>query len=188
MNAPSTPDLLRAALDGDQAAWRELVGRYAPLVWQVARAHRLNVADAADVSQRTWITLAEKAVTIRTPERLAAWLATTARRECLRVINARPREVSTDRIDWMLTQDDHGPEASVLRSDRDDLLWRAFEQLSQRCRRLLGLMAFAPELSYAQLATATGVANASVSTTRSRCLDVMRRKLAILGMPEGATG
>ncbi|MBM7770539.1 RNA polymerase sigma factor (sigma-70 family) [Actinokineospora baliensis] len=188
MNAPSTPDLLHAALDGDQTAWRALVTRYAPLVWQVARAHRLTLADAADVSQHTWITLAEKAGSIRAPERLAAWLTTTARRECLRVISARPREISTDRIDWIVTREDHGPEASVLRSDRDDLLWRAFEQLTQRCRQLLGLMAFAPELSYAQLARAAGVANASVSTTRSRCLDVMRRKLAILGLPEGATG
>ncbi|GAA3020766.1 RNA polymerase sigma factor [Actinokineospora globicatena] len=188
MDTLSTTDLLHDALGGGQAAWRELVGRYAPLVWQIARAHRLSLADAADVSQNTWITLAEKAGTIRTPERLGAWLATTARRECLRVIGARSREVSTDQVEWIVQRDDYSPEAAVLRSDRDDLLWRAFEQLSQRCRSLLGLMAFAPELNYAQLAKAVGVANASVSTTRARCLDLLRRKLAVFGMPEGATG
>ncbi|RLK60595.1 RNA polymerase sigma factor [Actinokineospora cianjurensis] len=188
MDALSTTDLLRDALAGEQTAWRELVGRYAPLVWQVARAHRLSPADAADVSQNTWITLAEKAGTIRTPERLGAWLATTARRECLRVLGARTREISTDQVEWIARQDDYGPEAAVLRSDRDDFLWRAFEQLSQRCRSLLGLMAFAPELSYAQLAKAVGVAGTSVSTTRARCLDVLRRKLAIIGLPDEVAG
>ncbi|MGH3859500.1 RNA polymerase sigma factor, partial [Actinokineospora sp.] len=88
-----TAELVRRAGTGDQAAWRDLVDRHAGLVWRVARAHKLDDADAADVSQSTWIALAENLPTLRSPERLSAWLATTARRECLRMIADRGREV-----------------------------------------------------------------------------------------------
>ncbi|WP_026425867.1 RNA polymerase sigma factor [Actinokineospora inagensis] len=189
MNTLSTADLLDRARGGDETAWRDLVARFAPTVWRVARSFRLGAADSADVCQNTWIALAEKASTIHSPERLSAWLTTTARRESIRMVGAHKQEVSVDWMEWgTLLRDEQQPEERVIRSNRDDLLWRAFNQLSERCRQLLGLMAFAPELSYPRLAHAVGVATTSVSTTRARCLDILRRKLTILGMPDEVAG
>ena len=37
--------LLRAAADGDAAAWNRIVERFATLLWSVARAHRLDTDD-----------------------------------------------------------------------------------------------------------------------------------------------
>ncbi len=88
----SVTELVRLAADADQAAWRELVRRYRTLVWAVAREHRLDASDAADVSQATWLTLAEQLPRLREPERLAGWLATTARRESLRILTVLRRE------------------------------------------------------------------------------------------------
>ncbi|GLZ38276.1 sigma-70 family RNA polymerase sigma factor [Actinokineospora sp. NBRC 105648] len=181
-----TTDLLARAVDGDQRAWRALVERYAGVVWRVARAHRLSEADAADVSQNTWVALAEHAATLHSPQRLAAWLTTTARRECLRVLNRREVPVEPGWVDapWA----DEWPEAIALRGFRDDLLWRAYNTLNERCRRLLGLMAYAPELSYAQLGRAIGLGTSSVGTARGRCLHALRKQLAVLGMPDEAAG
>ena len=67
------------------------------LVWGVARAHRLGDADAADVFQTTWLRLRRAAG--RHPQSRAAsaaWLATTARHECLRVLRVGQRHVLTD--------------------------------------------------------------------------------------------
>ncbi|OLR90778.1 RNA polymerase sigma factor [Actinokineospora bangkokensis] len=180
--------VIRAA-GGDQGAWRELVGRYSGMVWAVARAHRLGSADAADVSQATWVALAEGIGGLRAPERVGAWLATTARRECLRVIREGRREALT--AEWHSVPDVDErwrPEEVVLRTDRDDVLWRAFGSLGERCRRLLGLHAFAPELSRAELAGALGLAGSGLSKTKTRCLDVLRRRLAVMGLPEEAAG
>ena len=182
--------LVALARARDQAAWQELVRRYAPLVWRVARAHRLDPADAGDVSQHTWITLAERLRTLRRPDRLAAWLATTARREALRVRASRSRELRPEW--WPDTVADpcpeHWPEQHALRTARDRLLWRAFGALPDRCRRLLGLLAHAPELSYAQLAAAVGMKPGSVGRARGRCLDELRRRLAGLGIGAEAAG
>ncbi|WP_424183343.1 RNA polymerase sigma factor [Actinokineospora sp. G85] len=174
-----TATLLTRAAQGDQPAWRALVDRYSPLVWRVARAHRLSTTDAADVSQSTWIALADNISTVHSPDRLAGWLATTARRESLKLL--RGREIATDTWgDWADPADD--PEQTTLRTERDDLLWRAFSALRVRCRQLLGLQAYAPELSYAELAAAVGLANSAVAKTRGRCLAALRRELAGLGL------
>ncbi|MFL6140866.1 MAG: RNA polymerase sigma factor [Labedaea sp.] len=182
--------LVALARARDQAAWQELVRRYAPLVWRVARAHRLDPADAGDVCQHTWIALAEHIATLRRPDRLAAWLATTARREALRVCAARRREARPQW--WPESVEDprreHWPEQQVLRTARDRLLWRAFSALPDRCRELLGLLAHAPELSYAQLAAALGIKPGSVGSARGRCLHELRRRLAGLGIGAEAAG
>lgn len=81
---------LRWCLDrsaaGDPAAWQLLATRFTPLLWAVARSHRLGQSDAADVVQSTWLRLVENLGRIREPDRLGAWLATTCRRECLAVL------------------------------------------------------------------------------------------------------
>src|SRR5215211_7638838 len=72
-------ELVRAAAEGDQAAWNGLVDRYNGLVWSVARSHRLATADASDVVQTTWLRLVENLGRLQDPDRVGAWLATTAR-------------------------------------------------------------------------------------------------------------
>src|SRR4051794_3498545 len=94
---PSTSGLaplVHAAAGGDEAAWNALVDRFSGLVWAVARAHRLGAADAADVSQTTWLRLVENLTRLRDPEAVGAWLASTARREALRVLRRGSREAA----------------------------------------------------------------------------------------------
>ncbi|HXR40777.1 MAG TPA: sigma-70 family RNA polymerase sigma factor, partial [Acidothermaceae bacterium] len=74
-----TAELLAAAGAGDSTAWDALVERYARLVWAVARGFALSAADAADVSQTTWLRLVEHLGRLREPEHLGGWLAATAR-------------------------------------------------------------------------------------------------------------
>src|SRR5688500_16364378 len=83
--------LVREARAGDHRAWDALVTRYGGVVWAIARAHRLGDADAADASQATWLKLLEHVDDVKDPAALGGWLATTARRECLRVLRGAAR-------------------------------------------------------------------------------------------------
>jgi DNA-directed RNA polymerase specialized sigma24 family protein len=103
MEADPVAEWLKGASGGDSRAWDALVQRYANLVWAVARSHRLSSADAADVSQTTWLRLVEHLDRINQPERLGAWLATTARRESLAAIRRGGRHVAVG------TAEDLGP-------------------------------------------------------------------------------
>lgn len=167
-------DLVTRASGGDESAWRELVRRHEALVWAVTRAHRLRDADAADVSQNTWAALAEHLPKLRRPDRLPAWLATTTRRECLRVKLRGRREVPLDDLEVV-------PAEPAFHTGEEEQLWHAFGRLSPRCRELLGLLAHAPELTYVQVSKALGLKVASIARTRARCLDQLRRKVLLTG-------
>src|SRR5436305_889496 len=91
--------LVRSAGGGDTAAWNAIVERFSSLVWATARAHRLSRDDASDVAQTTWLRLVEHLDRIREPDRLGAWLATTARHESLRTIRRGAREQASDEAD-----------------------------------------------------------------------------------------
>ena len=86
---PVVVDLVTRARDGDRQAWDALVDRYAPLIWAICRRYRLDRADAEHVGQSVWLRLLEQLEKIRDPAALAGWLATTAQRECIRVLRTR---------------------------------------------------------------------------------------------------
>lgn len=186
--------LLKAAANGDAEAWNQIVDDYQRLVWSVARGFRLSVADAADVSQTTWLRLVENLDRIQNPEQLAGWLATTTRRESLRLLRKAQREIpdseETDQNASFFgdTEDDGDPEAAlVAEQDRSDL-WKAFATLSERCRSLLRVVAVTPLESYTAVAEALGMRVGSIGPTRSRCLEHLKRALKALSSVPETTG
>jgi len=180
-------DLVVAAAEGDRAAWDQLVDRFSGLVWGVARGHRLQGADAADVFQTTWLRLVENLTRIHDPQRVGAWLATTARRESLRIIRARTRETAQESETLDLIADDSPPlDAGLLRAERNDVVWHCLETAPERCRTLLRVLLADPPLSYAEVATLLDMPIGSIGPTRRRCLEHLRRRLAEAGI--GADG
>jgi len=178
---------VRAAESGDAAAWQEIVESFSGLVWSVIRAYRLGSADAADVFQTVWLRLAEHLGRIREPDQVGAWLATTARREALRVARGQSRLVPTDRIDLFDVgrPGENPPEQAVLdaeqaalNSDRAARLWKAFAGLPERCQKLLRVLTATPPPSYAEIAAALDMRIGSIGPTRARCLDQLKRRLA----------
>ena len=100
-SGPSLTELARDAGAGDVAAWNAIVDRFAGMVWAIARRHRLSDADAADVSQTTWLRLVEHLDRIEDPDRIGGWLATTARHESLRVLRVAERQMPTPHEDFV---------------------------------------------------------------------------------------
>jgi len=173
--AMGTRDLLDAAAAGNEAAWAELVERFSGLVWATARAHRLSRDDAADVAQTTWLRLVEHLDGIREPERLGAWLATTARRESLRVIARRSREQPTDEADLFEAPTDDTADRLLVDPERDGALWRAFARLSERCKSLLRLLVAEHEPTYDEIGAALEMPIGAIGPTRMRCLERLRQ-------------
>jgi RNA polymerase sigma factor (sigma-70 family) len=162
--------LVRSASGGDQRAWNELVARFEGLVWATARAHRLSHADAAEVAQTTWLRVVEHLDRIREPEALGGWIATTARRECLRHIRLHGLEVPSEDTDAFESAADDPPELALLVEERDSALWRAFSKLGERCQALLRLLVSTDEPSYEQIGAALDMPIGAIGPTRIRCL------------------
>lgn len=168
-------DLLRDARDGDESAWSTLVDQFEGLVWATTRAHRLSQAEAADVVQTTWLRLVENLDRIKDPERLGAWLATTARRECLRHIRVRGRELQVEDESVFEAPTEESLESRMIDRERHDALWRAFASLEERCQALLRLLSAPNAPSYEEIGAALGMPIGAIGPTRSRCLEKLRR-------------
>ncbi len=185
----SVTELFRRAEVGDQAAWNALVDQYTKLLWSVARAHRLGDADAADVVQTTWMRLVEHFGRIQDPACLAGWLATTARRECLRMLRSAGRRTFADDEDAILDLVDErcAPvDARLLAEERDVALWRCFEQLSARCQVLLRILMATPPPDYATVSATMRMPAGSIGPTRGRCLDQLRKLAVGAGLAVGS--
>jgi RNA polymerase sigma factor (sigma-70 family) len=173
-------ELVKAAASGDDVAWRSLVGQFSGLIWSVTRAYRLGSADASDVFQTTWLRLAEHIGRLDRPESVGAWLATTARRESLRISRASARVMPTDDETVFDTgqADEPTPEQAVLVAERDGQLWSAFRRLPEHCQALLRMLMAAPAPSYVEVAAALERPVGSIGPTRARCLRQLRELLA----------
>jgi RNA polymerase sigma factor (sigma-70 family) len=172
-------ELVDAARTGDQPGWDELVARHGSRVWAVARAHRLGTADAEDVFQLTFMRLVTNIDRIREPSRVGAWLATTARHECLRILRRAGRSVPRGDDDVLDAPDPLLPavDARLLAGERDAALHAALGRLSEPCQRLLRVLMADPEPSYEEVGRALDMPIGSIGPTRGRCLKHLRREL-----------
>lgn len=177
---PATADLVHAASLGDEQAWNAIVDRFAALIWHVARGYRLSQADAADVSQTTWLRLAEHIGTLRDPDSLGSWLATTASRECLGLLRrSRVQRWVDDEQVFELPDVSPGAEVDHALVAREELsnLWQGFVKLSERCQLLLRLLFAEPAVPYEQISSLTSLPVGSIGPTRARCLAKLRALL-----------
>jgi RNA polymerase sigma factor (sigma-70 family) len=170
--------LVIAAAGGDERAWDGLVERFGGLIQSVTRSYRLRPSDAEDVIQTTWLRFYESLHRLRQPGGAGAWLATTARHECLRVVRRAGRELPTDRT-TALEQPEHAPrfEDAVLEPDRDGLFWEAFAGLPPRGQQLLRLLMAEPSPSYEQVSAQLGMPIGSIGPTRGRLVQKLRRTI-----------
>lgn len=176
---PTNADLVHAAHRGDRRAWEQLVDRHVSLIWAIARQFRLDDSDAADVTQTTWLRLLENLDRLTDPERVGAWLATTARRECLRTIARRKRVVVTEDV-FLDRQDPGQPDvaAHLLVEEQRHEVRAALQTLPPRWRSLLELLSADPPIPYADIAAKLGIPVGSIGPTRARSLDRLRLLLA----------
>lgn len=169
--------LVAAARAGDQAAWNALVDRYNRLVWSVARSFRLSTADAADAVQMTWMRLVENLDRITEPDRLASWLGTTVRRECLQHLRRSGRERADGGTDVLDTVPDAAPpvDAALLDDERDRALWLAMGMLGEKCQQLLRVLMASPPPPYSAVAAALDMPMGSIGPARQRCLAQLKK-------------
>ena len=174
--------LVSRAADGDQRAWDQLVERYSGLLWAVARAHRLTSVEAADVLQTSWLRLVEHLAEIRNPDGIGAWLATTARRECLRALRGNARCEPVDDLEEFIGADAGELDAALRLAERNAGLRAALKRLPARDQALLRLLTADPAPSYEEIGAALAMPIGSIGPTRARALERLRRELRDAGL------
>jgi len=171
----TTTELLQTALGGNTSAWELLVNRFEPAVAATITGYRLQEADARDAAQRTWLRMLEHGRQIREPEALGGWLRTTAKRECLRIINDRRRV--EPRLD---AETSERPDPSVdveqvaIDADMTRQLRAVLTLIPSRSATLICTLFEGETPGYAEIARSTGIPVGTIGPTRARILRRLR--------------
>jgi len=193
MNFSTTEDatLILACRRGDSEAWAVLVTRYQKLIYAIPRRAGLDEDQCADIFQQTFQTLFEHLERIDQPDRIRAWLVTTARRatERQQQRNARwqalPESVyaagdETPTQEWL--DPAPLPDEIITQLEEQHMVRAGIAALEERCRRLLTLLFYDPnQPPYAEIATQIGIPTGSIGPTRNRCLQKLQTWLQEIG-------
>ena len=176
-------ELLISCRQGNESAWAALVERYQRLVYAVPRRAGLNEDHAGEVFQEVFVTLFEKMNEINEPDRLHAWLVTTARRKTWRLLSKeRSRQsIQTDEDDEALVVVDDSPlpDETLVRLEEQHRIRSALAGLDERCQLLIKMLYYEAEPPpYSEIAAILGMPEGSIGPTRARCL---KKLLKLLG-------
>ncbi|MGB5952493.1 MAG: sigma-70 family RNA polymerase sigma factor [Ornithinimicrobium sp.] len=181
-NPPTLTD--RAAIaftayrGGDPQAMGQLVDLLTPLLWQTARAQSLSPVAAEDVAQTAWLRLVDHADSIEQPRAVLSWMVTTVRREAWRQHKVAGRDSADLDLQPEAAAAEPGPAHNTLLTERQRMLWQHVAELSERCKHLLQVIAFADKPDYGTIAEALKMPVGSIGPTRGRCLATLRTSLS----------
>jgi RNA polymerase sigma factor (sigma-70 family) len=184
---PTDKELLLSCRRGDESSWQALVDRYQRLIYAIPRRAGLNEDQAGDVFQEVFVTLFEKMNEINDPDRLHAWLVTTARRKTWRLLSKERSSLSTrvgggDSYDEVLAVVDNAllPDETLVRLEAQHRIRTALGDLDPRCRQLVTMLYYQAEAPpYSDIATALGMPEGSIGPTRARCLKKLMKLLGV---------
>lgn len=171
-------ELFRACQRGEAAAWDALVERYQRLIVTIPRRAGLSEDLVAEVFQEVFLTLFQKLDSIQQPERLRAWLVTTAKFKTWEIFSREKSSRSQATADnWegelLLGMPDGTllPDEALLEIEQQHLIRTAIAALDERSRKIITMLYLnEPAASYAEVAAAISVSETSISPLRARAL------------------
>jgi len=190
---PDDATLVARCRSGESAAWTTLVQRYQRLVYAIVRRLGDDEQQAADVFQAVFTRLLHHLPRLEQPDRLRAWIVTTARREAWRLRRQQRRflplpddaeaplsdESASPWAGGAAAQSDPGPEDQWQALQELHRVREAVARLSPACQRLIALMFDSDEPpSYQEAARLLGMPVGSLGPNRGRCLARLRQLLS----------
>lgn len=171
--------LLQACLAGEQAAWNELVERYQPLVYSIARRYGLSPDDAESVLHKVFLSVYHQLSSLCTQKVFLPLLVQLTKDVTLNSLQ-RAENPSSPSSQTVL------PEAAIAadisRWQTQHLLLQAIARLDPQCRRLVEAALAETPPSSEQLAKMLGCSLTDLDATGGRCLEKLHALLIEVGV------
>ena len=159
--------LFERARAGDNAAWRQLIVDFHPLVLRAVR-RVCRSSDVDDVVQDVWLVMINRGHTVQSPECLPGWLRTVAYHAALEHVR-RNRAVPRDDLPDEPVSIDDDLDRDLPSTCRG--VQSALQRLGSEERRLIVLLMASDRPNYAGISQATGRPMGSIGPTRQRLLE-----------------
>jgi RNA polymerase sigma factor (sigma-70 family) len=177
--APAAADnlegLIRLAVEGDEAAFAQIVNRHHEDMVRVSYVVSGNYDIAEDATASAWHIAWKRLGSLREPERLRAWLCSVAANEARQIIRNRNRRTVREIAVAVPSSLSSGWSDPSARSDDIDLA-NALADLNADDRTLLALR-YVAGLNSTELSRATGLSASGVRARLARLLERLRKEL-----------
>jgi RNA polymerase sigma-70 factor (ECF subfamily) len=180
----SDEELMLSYVQGDQAAFRELFQRYAPVLLRLLKRNLGRDADAQDLTQQTFLQLHRARHDFRRDMRLRPWIITIALNLARDLMRRRGRRPELEIDEEVLAAPQAAPAAS---SDERFRVRRALEELPTEQREVIELHWF-EDLPFNEIAVMLGCSAGAVRVRAHRGYVNLRKSLESAAPDEPATG
>ncbi len=172
---------------GDGASWTEFLGIYQPVVYRMARRRHLQEADAHDVAQQVFLSIA-KSIERWEPgvgqPPFRAWLTTIARNAITKALTRRPRDQAAGTTSAAMLLASHPePEATaseiLVEARKEIVRWAAVQvraEFSDEIWKLFQLTAI-DGVAIADVAQSSGRSVGSIYIARFRVVTRLKEKI-----------
>jgi RNA polymerase sigma-70 factor (ECF subfamily) len=180
----SDAELVTETLNGQTAAFENLVVRYQPRIFATARRYARREDEVEDIVQEIFLKAHQKLHTFRSEAPFEHWLMRLAVRTCYDFLRAHKRnreitftEFSREESDWLERFNAQPDEASASDIGARELLERALALLSPDARLVITLLEI-EDRSVREIAALTGWSETLVKVRAFRARRQMRKRLA----------
>jgi RNA polymerase sigma-70 factor (ECF subfamily) len=169
--------LVAASLDGDRAAFDEIVERHQRSVYQVCFRFTNNHEDARDLAQETFVRAWKGLASFKGQAALSTWLYRIAVNVSLNRVSARRPDSEALDADRFIDPSSEAPGEGLLRDERARAVRRAINELPDKQRATLILRTY-HELSHQEIAAILG---SSVGAVKANFFHALANLKKILG-------
>jgi RNA polymerase sigma factor (sigma-70 family) len=169
-------ETVRAALEGDPAAFREIVHLYSRRLYAIAYGVLQDAIEAEDVVQETFLKAYTRRESLRDPAKLPAWLCQTARNHACDILRKRrPQSLRhhQDGLDHLPDDTIPCPSAGLRLAERDGAVHRLLGTLPENHRVAITLR-FMEGMDYREIEQAMGINPGTVRGILARAMKTLR--------------
>jgi RNA polymerase sigma factor (sigma-70 family) len=171
-------DLVNRAIGGEEQAWELITARHSSYLRSIGWKYRLSQDETSDAMQETWLCAVAALPRLRDASKLRSWLATTMRRQCMRVIHGRCRGISPLEPAFTADHADSSEEVdkNILASERASAVRQAVALLPERDRELIRELT-SDDPGYDRIASRLSLPRGSIGPRRMRIIQRLRNAI-----------
>lgn len=169
--------LVQAALGGNQMAFGELVTRYQTAVYNMAYRMLGDPTEAEDAAQEVFVRAWNQLHTFQQDRRFSTWLLSIASHYSIDLLRRRKPQAPLDDVALFVQSDDPEPEELAIKAEQSEMVRQLLNTLPDKYRSVT-VLRYYNDLSYDEIAKATGLTESAVKTQLHRARKMLAEEMA----------
>ncbi|NWJ94842.1 MAG: sigma-70 family RNA polymerase sigma factor [Chloroflexi bacterium] len=168
--------IVSRVLAGNTEAFAELIDRYKVAVYNLCARMLHDPSEAEDASQEVFLRTYNQLATYQPGRRFSTWILSIASHYCIDLLRRRRPIVDIDSIAFWKQSDEPEPEETALSGETRDEVRELLKKLPDKYRGVT-VLRYWQDLSYEEIAEATGLSVGTVKTRLFRARELLAKEL-----------